>query len=642
MLQAAHAGLQGAPSPAGADDPGPAAEPGYYEKDWEQRARWWLPRVFQRMSMQELRALVDWLETEHDFVAAQYALRVRRRIDGETEWVELENVADGRTLAATRITNMLLTGHPNGRQTECATNHQLLNGAGCSRTASRRLCDAAVRSVSEEELSLCYQSVPRSTDHLKLMWHLWLYPTRRADRSWEDQQVLLGTRRLELTAAQPPRQTLGWKPFWIGLNRNQAFLQNQADHMPWLERLQRLSAAHALRLGARTSGDGRGVIIGVYQPFTSARNSKTVSRACGTWKPNGEAEEVSVDVAALLRALGDAAGGAAARQAVDRMDQELEHMRERLAAAGLEAQLPGPPSPQQFEQVLVVAAATAAEGHAGNAPPLPNMPVLQLLSLLLRGAVARALQEERAPGGTARKLWTKWALPDSDDVECFVSPALNQSLACTSRLEAQQLMSACGAAGWIALKEGKAAAAAALLQLNPPPAGWRQQQPWLSLRKKDHLASVLNNAPHGGTLIVAHAAAVTEWYDGLRVAAPGLRVLRWEGEGRSLDCRELATYDAVVTSYKLAAEQHTLCHIRWWRILADWHPRGARVFLGDSQHPWFASHRWVLCGAAAKDIWEAVPASATFLRLARCDVLLKHFPVHLAHVLKCMLVRAAD
>lgn len=133
----------------------------------------------------------------------------------------------------------------------------------------------------------------------------------------------------------------------------------------------------------------------------------------------------------------------------------------------------------------------------------------------------------------------------------------------------------------------------------------------------------------------------------MQAAAPGARILRWQPDqpGWTLDCRQLAGYDAVLVASPDADALQTLwcversaverssaallgplptrwplimcphaipnpcvrSHVRWWRVVVDWPSvragrGGVRAFLEDSKHPWFASHRWVLCGTAPKDI----------------------------------------
>lgn len=58
-------------------------------------------------------------------------------------------------------------------------------------------------------------------------------------------------------------------------------------------------------------------------------------------------------------------------------------------------------------------------------------------------------------------------------------------------------------------------------------------------------------------------------------------------------------------------------HVRWWRILVDWR-RGAGAFLTDSEHAWFAAHRWVLCGAGAKDTSASQCACKCLLACKSC------------------------
>jgi hypothetical protein len=79
-----------------------------------------------------------------------------------------------------------------------------------------------------------------------------------------------------------------------------------------------------------------------------------------------------------------------------------------------------------------------------------------------------------------------------------------------------------------------------------------------------------------------------------------ISILKWtEPKGRQArteDCREIAQFDVVLTTFQLASTLHTLSHIRWWRIIVDEPQLNAGGFLADKDHTWFANHRWLLTG----------------------------------------------
>ena len=79
-----------------------------------------------------------------------------------------------------------------------------------------------------------------------------------------------------------------------------------------------------------------------------------------------------------------------------------------------------------------------------------------------------------------------------------------------------------------------------------------------------------------------------------------ISILKWTDQNkrhpRTEDCREIAKYDVVLTTFQLASTLHTLSHIRWWRIIVDEPQLNAGGFLADKDHTWFANHRWLLTG----------------------------------------------
>ncbi len=66
-------------------------------------------------------------------------------------------------------------------------------------------------------------------------------------------------------------------------------------------------------------------------------------------------------------------------------------------------------------------------------------------------------------------------------------------------------------------------------------------------------ASVVNNMPHGGTLVVVPPTLVGQWEDEIRKTTDApLSILRWtehsKRQERLLDCKVIAEYDVVLVS----------------------------------------------------------------------------------------------
>jgi SNF2 family DNA or RNA helicase len=164
-----------------------------------------------------------------------------------------------------------------------------------------------------------------------------------------------------------------------------------------------------------------------------------------------------------------------------------------------------------------------------------------------RRSLAHMLHEERAAGGSARHLWVQYNLPQNPEIYCYVSPILHQIRCSTSKIEMEQWIGTKGGAGWIALQMGmgKTACAVGAIQMNPPPEGWRANRAYQSLRLRDHLSSIENNMPHGGTLIVMPPTLIDQWEDEIRKTTQvELSILKWtentKGAPRTLDCKEIA------------------------------------------------------------------------------------------------------
>jgi hypothetical protein len=120
---------------------------------------------------------------------------------------------------------------------------------------------------------------------------------------------------------------------------------------------------------------------------------------------------------------------------------------------------------------------------------------------------------------------------------------------------------------------GKTACAVGAIQMNPPPADWRKNRAYQSLRARDHLceswfawecvflawevrfvdaslvvpsgaASVVNNMPHGGTLIVMPPTLIDQWWAALVI--PCGMSARLESWPHSLHATALCAAKSVV------------------------------------------------------------------------------------------------
>ncbi|KAL4447266.1 hypothetical protein ABPG77_007299 [Micractinium sp. CCAP 211/92] len=652
---------EGQEEPPVMEDLGPPAPKGYYEKDWRRRARWHLHEIFSSMSVEALRELVQAQEEWPEL--AQNCLRQKKRIDGETEWVD---ISKAKTIA-TKLVNFLMTGHPEGHETE---------EGGLSKEAIKELlrehCDEAVRAFVEDKLKPRYQNLPRTDNYHKLLWHLCLHPLGFTDaagnRDVQEFPVLLGKRtlqyvKIEGSADLEPAASgfVPWRAIWAALNSGRLTLAGQDDEdrmlLVWLTQLNDLSTHQKCKVSTRLSRqpDNRKLTIYLYQLFDKKSPSSSV--IAGTWKRDsledpGTEELVAVDLVFLLGELDGLAGTPFAEQ-MGRLADGFAETQQQAEGRGLagELDLGTPMNLKQFDKVMAL-----VEDIDRGEPPGFKRECDDAFQLELRPyqrrALAHVLREERAaptaanPGGSARHMWVKLPLPENPDVHCFVSPILHQIRTSISKIEAEQMVGASGGAGWIALQMGmgKTACAVGAIQMNPPPADWRKNRAWQSLRREDMLASIENNMPHGGTLIVMPPTLIDQWEDEVRKTTDEeLSILKWtentKGHPRVEDCRDIAEYDIVMTTFQLASNLHTLSHLRWWRIVVDEPQLGAGGFLQDKEHVWLSNHRWLLTGTPINHAVDTMTPSLEFLKLGTFDALYTYFPPVATHVLKTFMVR---
>ncbi|KAL4443632.1 hypothetical protein ABPG75_011369 [Micractinium tetrahymenae] len=643
------------------EDLGPQAPKGFYEKDWRRRARWHLHEIFSSMSVEALREMVQAQEEWPEL--AQNCLRQKKRIDGETEWVD---ISKAKTIA-TKLVNFLMTGHPDGHETD---------EGGLNKEAIKELlrdhCDEAVRAFVEDKLKPRFQNVPRTANYHKLLWHLCLYPlgfTENAgNRDVQEFPVLLGKRTLEYTNIQGSADLepnangfVPWRAVWAALRDGRITLAGQGDGdellLTWLTQLNDLSTHQKCKVSARLvrQPDNRRLTVYLYQLFD--KKSPSASVIAGTWKREsldnpGTEELVAVDLVFLLGEL-DGLQGTPFAEEMGRLADGFADTQKEAEDRGLpgELDLSSPMNLKQFDKVMALVEDIDRGEPAGFREECDQAFQLELRPYQRR-ALAHMLREERAaptaapPGGSARHMWVKLPLPENPDVHCFVSPILHQIRTSISKIEAEQMVGATGGAGWIALQMGmgKTACAVGAIQLNPPPAGWRKNRAWQSLRREDMLASIENNMPRGGTLIVMPPTLIDQWEDEIRKTTDEeLTILKWtehtKGHPRTEDCREIGEHDIVMTTFQLASNLHTLSHIRWWRIIVDEPQLGAGGYLQDKEHVWFANHRWLLTGTPINHAVDTLTPSMDFLKLGNFDALYTYFPPVATHVLKTFMVR---
>ncbi|KAI7841185.1 hypothetical protein COHA_005151 [Chlorella ohadii] len=630
---------------------GPEAPEGLYQIDWERRCKQALLDIFSSMTVEQLYELVQTEEEEGDWEHhSRNVLRVYRKNQGgapdvlracpsslPTSWVDLTKPKQ----IAPRLVNFLFTNDADGGNPEDGMSKEGI------REALQTYCDGAVKEYVDKHLKPRFQNLPPHTDHHDLMWQLFDFPLGPKIQEGREDSVLLGRKTIEYEAIREGFRAdleansqgfTSWRALWHAVRENGLVLKDESKDYNWLRDAYLLSTRGKFHVQARlVRQPGRKQVqLSCYVALTKDSLSSSLVGGTFVWKdPETNEERVeSVDVAALLCGLDGMEGSPFQRDCRD-LQAQYAQSKQELAFRGVPDQLDAgaPLNLKQLDKIMA-----CVEDIDRGEPPRFKQRCDQALKLTLRPyqrrALAHMLQEEQAEGGSARHLWLKYNLPEQPELHCYVSPVLRQIRLSTSRIEAEQWVGACGGSGWIALEMGmgKTACAIGAIQMHPPPPGWRANRAWRSLRARDHLSSVVNNMPHGGTLVVVPPTLVGQWEDEIRKTTDApLSILRWtehsKRQERLLDCKVIAEYDAVLVTPQLASQLHTLSSIYWWRVFVDEPQLAAGGFLADK------------ASTPNNATVETFGPSFEFLRLGAFDATYRFMPAVTAHVLKSYLVR---
>jgi SNF2 family DNA or RNA helicase len=151
----------------------------------------------------------------------------------------------------------------------------------------------------------------------------------------------------------------------------------------------------------------------------------------------------------------------------------------------------------------------------------------------------------------------------------------------------------------------------------------------MGLGKTIQLIAVMLGNTKRHTLIVVPKSIVSQWKDEVAKFAPHLRVLMFDGAGRTKDPAEFATYDIVIAPYSVTSiagaplGTPTILHqVHWDRVILD---EGHEVrTLRSKRHASLArlssGIRWVVSGTPVFNSMKDFVALCSFIGLSRAHV----------------------
>lgn len=153
-------------------------------------------------------------------------------------------------------------------------------------------------------------------------------------------------------------------------------------------------------------------------------------------------------------------------------------------------------------------------------------------------------------------------------------------------------------------------------------------------------ATVTDNMPRGGTLVVVPTTLVRQWEIEIEKTLDTpeeLNVHVWTDNRRIHDCNVLAKFDLVLTTPQMVAKTPTLPSIFWHRIIVDEAQLNAGSMM--SRGTLFSTHRWIVTGTPCNASPESLGPSLDFLRLGGYDTAQRQLPPALATVLRAVMLR---
>jgi len=223
-----------------------------------------------------------------------------------------------------------------------------------------------------------------------------------------------------------------------------------------------------------------------------------------------------------------------------------------------------------------------------------------------------------------------------------MSPSNFQLFLSKSPIATQQKLGTSGGCGWQALEMGmgKTAVVIAGILFNPPPLNWRNARPWTPHDPSDHMITVKENMPRGGTLVIVPTTLLRQWEIEIEKTLDNpqeLSVLVWNDARRTLDCNEIASYDIVLTTPLTVTKSFTMASIFWHRIVVDEAQLNAGSLM--SRGDMMSTHRWIVTGTPCNAEPESIGPSLDFLRLGGYGPAQKHLPPALATVMRAVMLR---
>ena len=165
----------------------------------------------------------------------------------------------------------------------------------------------------------------------------------------------------------------------------------------------------------------------------------------------------------------------------------------------------------------------------------------------------------------------------------------------------------------------------------------------MGLGKTIQLIAVMLGNSKRHTLIVVPKSIVSQWKDEIAKFAPNLRVLMFDGSGRTRDAQEFLGYDIVIAPYSVTSipgaplGTPTILHqIEWDRIILD---EGHEVrTLRSKRHASLArinaGIRWVVSGTPVFNSMKDFVALCSFVGLSRAHVQAKTQEVRQTYVMR--------
>ncbi|KAL4443224.1 hypothetical protein ABPG75_010961 [Micractinium tetrahymenae] len=639
------------------EDLGPEARSQQYHYDWEERCWRGLEELFLHFfTVDELRDLVEQLAEDWEEGALYCLKEYRKEKGGPKRWIPHKRPEK----IVKKLLNLLSTGRIDGKDQPAASCAGGMSRQGLQELLRLPCCDPAVQRYN----------APDTEDHQELVWELWRVPVGPA---LPPDALLWGSRRFACARIDGGRElepgsdmSVPWRHVWRALLRGDLRLEGQDEHMEWLGQVDVLSQHSRFSVEARLNRNvgHRSLRIALFQSLEGAASS--VLNAAMRVRADDESEDDSeeepsmfdpfdrpaeavlgADLALVLGQL-DQLKGTAAAEALDRLMAGYRQTERQVLGRGLAAVLPvhAPLSKAQFETVIKPCLEEMERAEPAGFQQLLESKLLLKASLHSRLTVAHMLEKERQ--GSMADLWVQLTPPGQPGLHWFVSPVLRQSRVFASKLEAEHWVRAAGGAGWVVpqVGMGKTLCAVAVTVLNPLPPGWRKNRAYQTACAGDHLAGQVNNIPHGGTLIVAPTAIVSQWAAEFRkTTAARLSIMRWvdgtKANPLQHNARSLACYDVVLTdmnTLKQASNMNTISSIRWHRVVVDESQQSQCAALLNNRELLF-SHAWLLTGTPDNENnLDSMAAQYGFLKLGPYGPLHTHMPAALTHALKSCMV----